>query len=180
MNQQHQRWIQLVKDKLNTEGITQTHLARACGVKKPTISDLLKYGKGSDKLKNRVCDVLRIDETWVELGEQNMNNAAQKVTRIDKDAWEIATELANEYGVSICHIISESVRYCAENAEFKEMDVVVKRLVVGSKVLEQEGKMEKIIAYSVEELYKKVAEQEKRISEIEMRLGIKHLEETSA
>lgn len=65
-----------------------------------------------------------------------MNNAAQKVTRIDKDAWEIATELANEYGVSICHIISESVRYCAENAEFKEMDVVVKRLVVGSKVLE--------------------------------------------
>ncbi|MEL0464962.1 hypothetical protein WKI42_09635 [Streptococcus pneumoniae] len=65
-----------------------------------------------------------------------MNNAAQKVTWIDKDAWEIATELANEYGVSICHIISESVRYCAENAEFKEMDVVVKRLVVGSKVLE--------------------------------------------
>ena len=74
-----------------------------------------------------------------------MNNAAQKVTRIDKDAWEIATELANEYGVSICHIISESVRYCAENAEFKEMDVVVKRLVVGSKVLEQEGKMDKLV-----------------------------------
>lgn len=72
-----------------------------------------------------------------------MNNAAQKVTRIDKDAWDIATELANEYGVSICHIISESVRYCAENAEFKEMDVVVKRLVVGSKVLEQEGENER-------------------------------------
>lgn len=139
MSQQHKKWIRLVKDKLNSEGMTQTHLARACGVKKPTISDLLKYGKGSNKLKNRVCDVLGIDETWVELGEQDMNNAAQKVTRIDKDAWEIATELANEYGVSICHIISESVRYCAENAEFKEMDVVVKRLVVGSKVLEQEG-----------------------------------------
>ena len=74
-----------------------------------------------------------------------MNNAAQKVTRIDKDAWEIATELANEYGVSICHIISESVRYCAENAEFKEMDVVVKRLVVGSKVLEQERNMEELV-----------------------------------
>ena len=27
-----------------------------------------------------------------------MNNTAQKVTRIDKDAWDIATELANEYG----------------------------------------------------------------------------------
>lgn len=38
--------------------------------------------------------------------------------------------------------------------------------------------MEKIIAYSVEELYEKVAEQEKRISEIEMRLGIKPPEET--
>ena len=38
--------------------------------------------------------------------------------------------------------------------------------------------MEKIIAYSVEELYEKVAEQEKRISEIEMRLGIKPQEET--
>jgi len=54
---------------LNSEGMTQTHLARACGVKKPTISELLKYGKGSDRLKNRVCDVLGIDETWVDLGE---------------------------------------------------------------------------------------------------------------
>ena len=181
MSQQHQKWIQLVKDKLNSEGMTKTHLARACGVKKPTISELLKYGKGSDRLKNRVCDVLGIDESWVDLGEQEMNNTAQKVTRIDKDAWDIATELANEYGVSICHIISESVRYCAENAEFKEVDVVVKRLSVGGKVLEQEEKlMEKIIAYSVEELYEKVAEQEKRISEIEMRLGINPLENTSS
>ena len=181
MSQQHQKWIQIVKDKLNSEGMTQTHLARACGVKKPTISELLKYGKGSDRLKNRVCDVLGIDESWVDLGEQEMNNTAQKVTRIDKDAWDIATELANEYGVSICHIISESVRYCSENAEFKEVDVVVKRLSVGGKVLEQEGEiMEKIIAYSVEELFEKVAEQEKRISEIEMRLGIKPLEEISS
>jgi gp8 len=69
MSQQHQKWIQIVKDKLNSEGMTQTHLARACGVKKPTISELLKYGKGSDKLKNRVCDVLGIDESWVDLGE---------------------------------------------------------------------------------------------------------------
>lgn len=70
MSQQHKKWIQLVKDKLNSEGMTQTHLARACGVKKPTISELLKYGKGSDRLKNRVCDVLDIDESWVDLGEQ--------------------------------------------------------------------------------------------------------------
>lgn len=46
-------------------------------------------------------------------------------------------------------------------------------------VFTQKGaEMEKIIAYSVEELYEKVAEQEKRISEIEMRLGIKPQEET--
>lgn len=70
MSQKHQKWIQIVKDKLNSEGMTQTHLARACGVKKPTISELLKYGKGSDRLKNRVCDVLGIDESWVDLGEQ--------------------------------------------------------------------------------------------------------------
>ena len=77
MSQQHQKWIQLVKTELNSKGMTQTHLARACGVKKPTISELLKYGKGSDKLKNRVCDVLGIDETWVDLGEQNMNEKKQ-------------------------------------------------------------------------------------------------------
>ncbi|UWD54780.1 MAG: helix-turn-helix domain protein [Bacteriophage sp.] len=70
MGQQHKKWIQLVKDKLNEENMTQTHLARACGVKKPTISELLKYGKGSDKLKNRVCDVLRIDASWVDLEEE--------------------------------------------------------------------------------------------------------------
>lgn len=114
MSQQHQKWIQIVKDKLNSEGMTQTHLARACGVKNSTISELLKYGKGSDRLKNRVCDVLGINESWVDLGEQE------------------------------------------------------KKL------------MEKIIAYSVEELFEKVAEQEKRISEIEMRLGIKHPEDTSS
>ena len=78
MTQQHQKWIQLVKDKLNSEGMTQTHLARACGVKKPTISELLKYGKGSNRLKNRVCDVLGIDETWVDLGEQKEANMKPK------------------------------------------------------------------------------------------------------
>ena len=45
MSQQHQKWIQLVKDKLNSEGMTQTHLARACGVKKLTISELRMNSK---------------------------------------------------------------------------------------------------------------------------------------
>ena len=69
MSQQHLKWIQLVKDKLNEEEMTRTHLARACGVSKSTISELLKYGKGSIKLKNRVCDVLGIDESWTSLEE---------------------------------------------------------------------------------------------------------------
>ena len=80
MTQQHQKWIQLVKDKLNSEGMTQTHLARACGVKKPTISELLKYGKGSNRLKNRVCDVLGIDETWVDLGEQEEKHETKTIS----------------------------------------------------------------------------------------------------
>lgn len=58
----------------------------------------------------------------------------------------------------------------------------VENLVVSCLQICKEGgiAMEKIIAYSVEELYEKVAEQEKRISEIEMRLGIKHPEDTSS
>lgn len=70
MSQQHKKWTQLVKDKLNEEQMTKTHLARACGVAKSTISELLKYGKGSDKLKNKVCDVLHIDESWTSLEEE--------------------------------------------------------------------------------------------------------------
>ncbi|WP_394350759.1 XRE family transcriptional regulator [Streptococcus equi] len=50
-------------------GWKNVQLARAVGVKSPTITELLKYGKGSDRLKNKVCDVLRIDESWTSLGE---------------------------------------------------------------------------------------------------------------
>lgn len=49
--------------------MTQTYLARTCGVEEPTISELLKYGKDSDRLKNRVCDVLGLDESGLDLGE---------------------------------------------------------------------------------------------------------------
>lgn len=40
--------------------------------------------------------------------------------------------------------------------------------------------MENILSYSVEELLKKVIEQEKRLSEIEKYLGIKSLEDQSS
>lgn len=100
-----------------------------------------------------------------------MNNAAQKVTRIDKDAWDIATELANEYGVSICHIISESVRYCAENAEFKEMDVVVKRLVVGNKVIEQEGEMNELERTALNEILRTVTYIAEKLDELDIKVS---------
>ena len=113
MSQQHRKWIELVKERIEKRGWSQTDLAIVVGVSPSAITQLFKDGKGSDDLKLRINKKLRISESW-------------------------------------------------------------------EKFEEQEGKMEKIIAYSVEELYKKVAEQEKRISEIEMRLGIKHLEETSS
>ena len=113
MSQQHRKWIELVKERIDKRGWSQTDLAIVVGVSPSAITQLFKDGKGSDDLKLRINKKLRISESW-------------------------------------------------------------------EKFEEQEGKMEKIIAYSVEELYKKVAEQEKRISEIEMRLGIKHLEETSS
>lgn len=113
MSQQHRKWNELVKERIEKRGWSQTDLAIVVGVSPSAITQLFKDGKGSDDLKLRINKKLRINESW-------------------------------------------------------------------EKFEEQEGKMEKIIAYSVEELYKKVAEQEKRISEIEMRLGIKHLEETSA
>ena len=114
MSQQHLKWIELVKERIEKRGWSQTDLAIVVGVSPSAITQLFKDGKGSDDLKLRINKKLRISESW-------------------------------------------------ERFE------------------EQEGKlMEKIIAYSVEELFVKVAEQEKRISEIEMRLGIKHLEETSS
>lgn len=40
--------------------------------------------------------------------------------------------------------------------------------------------MEKLLAVSVEELYKKVIEHEERLKEIESEIGIKYQEETSS
>ena len=114
MSQQHRKWIELVKDRIEKRGWSQTDLAIVVGVSPSAITQLFKDGKGSDDLKLRINKKLRINESWEKFEEQ------------------------------------------------------------------EEKLMEKIIAYSVEELFVKVAEQEKRISEIEMRLGIKHPEDTSS
>ncbi|CRQ99643.1 TPA: XRE family transcriptional regulator [Streptococcus equi subsp. zooepidemicus] len=69
MSKQQELWLDLVEQKMEEFGWKNVQLARAVGVKSPTITELLKYGKGSDRLKNKVCDVLRIDESWTSLGE---------------------------------------------------------------------------------------------------------------
>lgn len=69
MSQQLKYWLELVEQKMEEFGWKNVQLARAVGVKSPTITELLKYGKGSDRLKNKVSDVLRIDESWTTLGE---------------------------------------------------------------------------------------------------------------
>lgn len=69
MSQQHQKWLELVKQKMDEFGWGNVQLSRAVGVKPPTITELLKYGKGSDRLKNKVCDVLGINESWTCLEE---------------------------------------------------------------------------------------------------------------
>lgn len=69
MSRQLEHWLELVEQKMEEFGWKNVQLARAVGVKSPTITELLKYGKGSDRLKNKVSDVLRIDESWTTLGE---------------------------------------------------------------------------------------------------------------
>ena len=125
MSQQHRKWIELVKERIEQRGWSQTDLAIVVGVSPSAITQLVKDGKGSDDLKLRINKKLRINESWEKFEEQK--NETEPIS-----------------------------------------------------VQQEEKLMEKIIAYSVEELYEKVAEQEKRISEIEMRLGIKHLEDTSS
>ena len=125
MSQQHRKWIELVKERIEQRGWSQTDLAIVVGVSPSAITQLVKDGKGSDDLKLRINKKLRINESWEKFEEQK--NETEPIS-----------------------------------------------------VQQEEKLMEKIIAYSVEELYEKVAEQEKRISEIEMRLGINHLEDTSS
>lgn len=69
MSPQLQKWIQLVKDRLHETEMPRGELAKACGVANSTISELIKYGKGSAKLKKKVSDVLSIDESWTRLEE---------------------------------------------------------------------------------------------------------------
>ena len=60
--------LKIIKAKIKTRLIeldmTQTELAKKVVVTPSVISELLKYGKGSDYVKEKVTDVLGIENPW--------------------------------------------------------------------------------------------------------------------
>ena len=70
MSQQHRKWIELVKERIEQRGWSQTDLAIVVGVSPSAITQLLKDGKGSDDLKLRINKKLRINESWEKFEEQ--------------------------------------------------------------------------------------------------------------
>lgn len=70
MSQQHRKWIELVKERIEKRGWSQTDLAIVVGVSPSAITQLFKDGKGSDDLKLRINKKLRITEPWERFEEQ--------------------------------------------------------------------------------------------------------------
>lgn len=64
MSKQHQKWIEIVKNRIDKRGWSQTDLAIVVGVSPSAITQLFKNGKGSDDLKLRINKKLRISESW--------------------------------------------------------------------------------------------------------------------
>ena len=64
MSHQHLKWIELVKERIENRGWSQTELAIVVGVSPSAITQLFKDGKGSDDLKLRINKKLRISESW--------------------------------------------------------------------------------------------------------------------
>lgn len=60
--------LKIIKAKIKTRLIeldmTQAELAKQVFVKPSVISELLKYGKGSDNVKEKITDVLGIENPW--------------------------------------------------------------------------------------------------------------------
>ena len=72
-----------IKARLIEMDMTQTELAKQVSVTSSVISELLKYGKGSESVKEKVADVLGIENPW-------------KITKRSIHASENNTELAEE------------------------------------------------------------------------------------
>lgn len=60
--------LKIIKAKIKTRLIeldmTQAELAKQVSVASSVISELLKYGKGSESVKEKVADVLGIENPW--------------------------------------------------------------------------------------------------------------------
>lgn len=69
MSQQHQKWIELVKQKMEEKSWSKSDLAQVCGVTPTMITRLLNEGHGSDNFKLLVSKKLNIRESWTTLEE---------------------------------------------------------------------------------------------------------------
>ena len=67
MSEQHNIWSQEVKNKMKEKGWNNTDLAQVSGVSRATISEMFRYGKGSDGLKLRVSRSLGVTISWKEV-----------------------------------------------------------------------------------------------------------------
>ncbi|CAG5230020.1 Uncharacterised protein [Streptococcus pneumoniae] len=59
--------LKIIKAKIKTLielDMTQAELAKQVSVASSVISELLKYGKGSESVKEKVADVLGIENPW--------------------------------------------------------------------------------------------------------------------
>ena len=54
----------LIKTRLIELDMKQSELAQSVNVSSPVISELLRYGKGSDIVKQNVATVLGIENPW--------------------------------------------------------------------------------------------------------------------
>lgn len=60
MTSELKKWILKVKVAMLHENMNQAELAALIGVTPPVISDLFRYGKASEKVKNKINVVLNI------------------------------------------------------------------------------------------------------------------------
>ena len=56
-----------IKTRLIELDMTQTELAKQVLVASSVISELLRYGKGSDTVKEKVSEVLGIENPWAKI-----------------------------------------------------------------------------------------------------------------
>ncbi|HEL2551262.1 helix-turn-helix domain-containing protein [Streptococcus suis] len=69
MSQQHQKWLELVAQKMQQKGWSRSDLAQVAGVSPAMITRLLKEGHGSDEFKLLISKKLNIREPWEEYEE---------------------------------------------------------------------------------------------------------------